>query len=98
MFTGEELFDECRFNRGGGLGGAGDGTVGGDLRCISFVVFANWNFKYDEYRFFPPSYKFSSETFDSSNSFMLSVKYLRLGDSDVDLREQIRTKIDYTTF
>lgn len=33
IFPEEELFEKCLLRRGGGLGGAGDGTVdGGDLR------------------------------------------------------------------
>lgn len=92
-FPGEELFDESLFRRGGGLGGAGDGTVGGDLRCISSVATPppSWHFKYVENRFFELSCAFSSDdddVLDSSSNLTLSVRYLRLGDNDADLRNK----------
>lgn len=79
-----EPFDDKRLRRGGGLGGAGEGTEGGDLRCMSFVPLI-WNFRNDEYCFFELSYVFSSIIFDSSASFIVSDRYLWLGDSDADL-------------
>ena len=44
----DSMADEIRFERGGGLGGAGDGTVGGDRRCTSSTMIAFCcNFKND---------------------------------------------------